>query len=194
VIVTAHHDGAFAWRKDSTVSAGFMRTDGLDILTRALGESSAAGDRLFWPDGAKQDSLSYRLSFASPRVRQNGKLEPLKVRVANPVFTLMIPWFKDAEMTDKPRIAYPIKAERTAEGYLTLEFVVDTLGRIPPGSVKEVFEPGVKRMTEAERAYYDSFLASVRRGVPTGKYKPATIAGCPINQQVRQMFDFKLAQ
>lgn len=193
VVVTAHHDGTFAWKKDTTVTADFMGTSGLDILTRALSEASAGGDRVFWPDGAKQDSLSYRLTFESPGVRQNGKLEPLKVRVANPVFTLMIPWFKPAEMSEKPRIDYPIRPQSgSSEGKVILDFVVDTVGHIDPASVKEV--PPPKKLIGEEGAYYQRFLASTMRGVPSGKYKPATIAGCPINQQVRQSFDFKLAQ
>jgi hypothetical protein len=125
VVVTVHHDGTFSWRKDSTAIASFTGTGGLDILTRALSESLAAGDRVFWPEGAKQDSLSYHLSFVAPSVRRNGKLEPLKVRIANPAFTLMIPWYSPPEMIEQ-------------------------------------------------------------LGVPTGKYKPATIAGCPINENVRQ--------
>jgi hypothetical protein len=193
VIVTTKRDGTFTWKNDTTVSADFMGTKGLDILTRALTEASAGGERVFWPENAKQDSLSFQLSFVTPGVRENGKLEPLKVRVANPVFTLMIPWFKAAEMSEKPRIDYPIRPQSgSAEGKVVLDFVVDSLGHIDPASVKEV-APAKKPIGE-DGAYYQRFLASTIRGVPSGKYKPATIGGCPINQQVRQSFDFKLAQ
>src|SRR6185436_9642833 len=122
-------DGTFAFRKDTAVSANFMGTSGLDMLIKALTEASAAGERVFWPDGAKEDSLSFRLSFESPSVRQGGKLEPLRVRVANPVFTLMMPWMTPGAMIKKPRIDYPIKPQSgSSEGQVVLDFVVDTLG------------------------------------------------------------------
>lgn len=195
VIVTARRDGSFTWRKDTTVSASFMGTAGLDMLTKALTESSAGGDRIFWPEGVTGDSLSFRLSFESPSVRQGGKLEPLRVRVANPVFTLPMPYFQPAEMSKKPRIDYPIKSQSgNYQGFVVLEFVVDTVGRVNPASVHEVFEPGVKPPVGEVGQYYRSFLAATTRGLPTGEFKPAAIAGCPINQMVRQKFDFKLAQ
>jgi len=195
VIVTALRDGTFTWRRDTTVYASFMGTKGLDILDRALKESRDGGERVFWPDGAKGDSLSFRLSFQSPSVRQGGKLEQLQVRVANPVFSLMMPWLTPAEMSKKPRIDYPIKSQTASyEGHVILDFVVDTVGHINPASVHEVLAPGVKRPTGDLGRYYTAFLAATTRGLPTGEFKPATVAGCPINQQVRQTFDFKLDQ
>ena len=195
VVVTAHRDGTFTWRKDTTVSASFMETQGLDMLAKALTEANSAGERVFWPEGAKEDSLSFRLSFESPGVRQGGKLEQLRVRVANPVFTLMMPWMKPGEMTKKPRIDYPIRTQTANyEGHVVLEFVVDSAGHIDPASVHEFLAPGVKRPTGELGRYYSAFLAATTRGLPTGEFKPATVGGCPINQQVRQTFDFKLGQ
>lgn len=193
VVVTAHRDGTFTWKKDTTVTADIMGTSGLDILTRALAESSAGGDRIFWPEGVKQDSLSYSLSFESPGVRQNGKLDPLRVRVANPVFTLKIPWYKAAEMSEKPHIVYPIRPPSgSSGGKVVVDFVVDSAGHIDVATVKEVAP--AKMPIGDDAVYYRAFLTSTMRGISSAKYKPATIAGCPINQQVRQSFDFKLAQ
>jgi hypothetical protein len=195
VLVTAHHDGSFTWRKDTTVTASFMGTQGLDLLAKALAEASASGERVFWPEGPKDDSLSFRLSFESPGVREGGKLEQLRVRVANPVFTLPMPWFKPGEMTKKPRIDYPIRPQSSNyQGKVVLEFVVDSVGHIVPASVQEVLSPGVQRPVGEEAGIYRNFVAATIRGVPSGEYKPATVAGCPINQTVRQLFDFKLDQ
>ncbi len=194
VVVTAKRDGTFTFRKDTAVSSDFMQTNGLDLLTRALTESAAGGDRVFWPETAKGDSLSFRQEFASPAVRPNGKLEPLAVRVANPAFTLPMPWFKLAEMTRKPRIDYPIKPQSgLSQGRVILDFVVDTAGKIDPSSVHEYWPEGAKRPVGQDVAYYRSFLAATTRGVATGEYKPATVGGCAINQRVRQSFDFSLA-
>jgi hypothetical protein len=195
VLVTAHHDGTFAWRKDTTVTVSFMGTQGLDILVKALAEASASGERVFLPEGPKDDSLSFRLSFESPGVREGGKLEQLRVRVANPVFTLPMPWFRPGEMTKKPRIDYPIRPQSSNyQGKVVLEFVVDNVGHIVPASVHEVLSPGVQRPVGEEAGIYRNLVAATIRSAPSGEYKPATIAGCPINHTVRQSFDFKLDQ
>lgn len=195
IVVTAHHDGTFTWKKNTNVASAFMKTDALDLIARALTESAAAGDRAFWPEGAKDDSLSFELSFATPAVRQGGKIEPLHVRVANPVFTLPMPWFETATMTKEPRIDYPIRSQSSRyEGKAILEFIVDSAGHVLPESIHEIWPEGVKRPVGDEAAYYRSFLAAAIRGLPTGEFKAAMIGGCAINQQVRQAFDFKLAQ
>lgn len=196
VVVTTHRDGSYTWiQKPSTATPRFIETGALDLLTRALSETSSSGERIFWPEQATGDSLSFRLSFISPVVRPNGKIEPVRVRVAMPVFTLPVPWFKAAAMVRQPRIDYPLRSEAgAAEGGVTLDFIVDSTGRVDPASVREYWPPAMKRPTGYLGDYYRAFLAATVRGLPSGKFEPATVAGCPFSQQVRQLFDFKLSR
>jgi periplasmic protein TonB len=80
-----------------------------------------------------------------------------------------------------PTPRYP-EALRAAgvEGRVTLEFVVDTAGRVDPHSI---------RVLESTA---DAFVASVRDALAGTRYHPALVAGHPVAQRVRQEFAFAL--
>jgi hypothetical protein len=185
VVVAAHHDGTFAWRKDTTSLVGFMEAGELDRIVNALSESAAAGDRVFWPDSAKEDSLSFRLAYAFPMVRADKKIEPLHVRVANPVFTIQMPWFSTAKMSSPPRYPLPRPPRKDSQYGIILDFVVDSTGRVDPATISEYVPPGFQPVA-GEAEFHRSFRDAAIRGLPSAQFQPATIGGCAISQHMRQ--------
>ena len=82
-----------------------------------------------------------------------------------------------------PTPRYP-EALREAgiEGEVTLEFVVDTAGRVEDGSIRVLSSAA------------DAFVVSVRDALAGTRYHPALVAGQRVRQLVRQGFVFSLTQ
>lgn len=72
--------------------------------------------------------------------------------------------------------------EAGVEGEVTLEFVVDTTGRVDGGSVRVISTPA------------DAFVVSVRDALVATRYHPALVGGRRVRQLVRQEFVFSLTQ
>lgn len=190
MVVTAHRDGSFSWIADRTNTRP-GETRGLDILADALSETAASGERLFWPAGAKGDSLFFVLNLEHPLVRQDGKVGVRIARMAFPLFTLLMPWMKAAEMTREPRIFYPDRPA-TTDGRVVIEFVVDSAGKVEPESVHEYWPRGLAVPTGEAGEYYRAFRSATLRGVASGGYAASLVGGCPTRREVRQSFEFKV--
>jgi protein TonB len=72
--------------------------------------------------------------------------------------------------------------EAGVEGQVTLEFVVDTTGRVEGGSVRVLSSAA------------DAFVVSVRDALAGTRYHPALVGGRRVRQLVRQGFVFSLTQ
>ncbi|HZS62735.1 MAG TPA: TonB family protein [Gemmatimonadaceae bacterium] len=68
------------------------------------------------------------------------------------------------------------------EGEVTLEFVVDTSGRVERGSVRTISSTA------------EAFVVSVSDALAATRYHPALVGGCHVRQLVRQQFVFSLRQ
>ena len=66
------------------------------------------------------------------------------------------------------------------EGEVLAQFVVDTLGRVEPGSFKVI------------RKSHDLFEAAVRSALPQMRFLPAEVGGRKVKQLVQQPFVFAL--
>ncbi len=192
MVVIAHRDGTFSWAADRTNTRP-GETLGLDLLADALKETAESGERLFWPAGAKADSLFFVLNLEYPLVRQDGKKSFRLTRMAFPLFTLPMPWMKAAEMTREPRIFYPDK-RATYNGKVVIEFVVDSAGKVEAKSIQEYRPHGVAVPTGEAGEYYRAFRAATLRGVASGEYAASLVGGCPTRRPVRQSFEFKVRQ
>ena len=188
VVVVAHRDGTYTWKEDTTALVGFMGTSELHRIADALNESSAAGDRIFWPDSVKEDSAAFRLAYAFPVMGADKKLQPLQVRVANPAFTIMMPWFKPAQMSHPPPVHFPTPIPNSSHYGIMLDFVVDSKGRVVPATIREYVPPG-RDSTQGNAEYHRAFLKSVVRDFQSARFTPASIGGCAIDQRVRNPFD-----
>jgi TonB family protein len=82
-----------------------------------------------------------------------------------------------------PTPRYP-ESLRTAgvEGEVTLEFVVDTSGRMEVGSMRTISSTA------------QAFVVSACDAVAATRYHPALVAGRRVRQVVRQQFVFSLTQ
>jgi TonB family protein len=82
-----------------------------------------------------------------------------------------------------PRPDYPPTLRAAGlEGEVLVTFVVDSTGRVEPGSIT------VRRESHAQ------FAESVRRWLPRTRYQPAELRGRPVRQLVQQQVGFSLAR
>ena len=82
---------------------------------------------------------------------------------------------------DNPQPAYPaILRSAQVAGEVLVQFVVDTLGRVEPQSIKIL------------RATHPLFADSVRRWLARTRYGPAEVDGRPVRQLVQQEVAFTL--
>lgn len=78
---------------------------------------------------------------------------------------------------------YPEELQRRGiEGWVTLQFVVDTLGHVEPSSVR------VANSTSS------AFTAAVLEAVPQMRYRPALRNGRPVRQEAEQVIRFQVAR
>jgi TonB family protein len=97
-------------------------------------------------------------------------------------------WFEDVERAATPlgrqrQPRYP-EALRSArvEGGVTVTFVVDTLGRVEPASI---------RMSESAHALFEP---AVQAALLQTRFRPARVRGGPVRQLVQQRFVFALTR
>ena len=192
--VIAHRGGAPTLRiPEWSAGADSLPKSSLRLLVRAISEVIASGETVSIPESIPADSISFRLSFLFPDVTKQGKVIPVKGRQPIPVFTISVAWRKSPEMARFPRIDYPeISRTRSAVGVVRLAFAIDKNGQVDPESVREVWPAGIPKPQGDLLKAYEAFLSAVKRGLPTGKYSPASFGGCPVRQVVVQSFDFQV--
>jgi protein TonB len=79
----------------------------------------------------------------------------------------------------EPRYPAPLR-DRAVEGAVTVRFVVDSTGRVAPGSL---------RVLDAAHVL---FADAVRDALARARYAPAELRGRPVAQLVEQRFEFRL--
>ena len=83
--------------------------------------------------------------------------------------------------TATPR--YPAMLQSAGvEGSVRAQFVVDTLGRVEPGSFR------------ALESSHDLFTAAVRDALGRARFKPAELGGHRVRQLVEQSFSFSISR
>ena len=85
------------------------------------------------------------------------------------------------EVVEQPAPRYPaVLAEARIPGRVELAYIVDTLGRVEPGSL---------RILEST---HRAFAATAETTVLTSRYRPARYHGRVVRQLVRQAFSFRV--
>jgi hypothetical protein len=193
VVVTVKKDAPPTWSvKAWSGRADSSERSSLRILRRAIADVIANGESVMLPDGIG-DSATFGMSFVNPRVTKEGKIIPVKVRQPVPVFSLLVPWDKAVELTRFPDIKYPeISRSFGAIGSVRLAFLVDKAGRPDAENAKEIWPPDKPRLTGRTLLAYEAFLRAVKRDLPSGRFSPAVIGGCVVDQMVEQTFEFKI--
>lgn len=194
VSITVRRNGQLTWRAaEWSTGADTVVKSSLAFLQRAIKEAVDGGEMVSIPDGFTGDSLAFTLAFITPVVEKGGKVRPLKARQAIPVFTISRIWETPVEVTKRPNIEYPAFARSIGSiGDVRLTYVVDSEGKIKPGSIRESWPAGIERPKGQLKNAYDAFLEAVMRDLPRARFKPATLGGCPVNQVVVQDFNFLL--
>jgi TonB family protein len=86
-----------------------------------------------------------------------------------------------AQLGGNPTPEYPRSLRTSAlEGDVLVTFVVDTTGRVAPGSITIV------------QSTHELFADAVRRWLPRTRYSPAEIRGAKVKQLVQQRIEFSM--
>lgn len=196
IVVTVGRDGGFSWRVDD--SGSLLRPGGQsppdnDLLVQALAAARDSGERLFWPADATVDSLSFRLELSVPTPTRTGALKSTPLRVSIPIFSLAVPWISNVAVTKAARIRYPeVLRQMGMTGTIILRYVVNADGRADPATLSDLWNSPLPYPSGDMGRAYRSFIATVRRDLPTGRFQPALAGGCPVPQLVRQPFVFDI--
>ncbi|HEU4996304.1 MAG TPA: hypothetical protein VFT29_15915 [Gemmatimonadaceae bacterium] len=192
-LITTSPSGRFAWRR-LTDAADTVLTAADRALEHALLALADEGQRLSWPNDARSDSLSFKLTFTRSLVRKDLRIVPPEAYYPVPVFSLMTPWEQPAEMVAPPRISYPLAPRRDfREGTFIIEYVVDTTGAVDINSVRDRWPANKPRLTGERGKYYADFVQAVRNGLRHARFRPELVGGCAVRQRVVQSFNFALA-
>jgi hypothetical protein len=158
-------------------------------LLDAVHQTVEEGEGPFWPAGTSGDSLIFGFSFERTNFRESTLSTP--GRIAFPLFSILFPPEEPVRHIGKSQPPYPDREQ--SEGVTAVviaQYLVDSTGHEIPESFKDIRPP--TDITPAQRAAYIAFRESIRRWLPTDKFEPAHIAGCPVRQLIQQPFTFSI--
>ncbi|MEO7217117.1 MAG: energy transducer TonB [Gemmatimonadaceae bacterium] len=160
------------------------------MLTAARA-AMAAGEGTYWPGDAEGDSLEFRVGFVLP---PPGQIFPLATsRLAFPAFLVNFPVVTPAEIESETAPEYPASAKQAkAAGTVVVDFEVDSMGRVARESIRNVEAPTTTQLSPLALAANQAFFESVQAWLPTTRFTPAHIGGCPVSQQMRKPITFEL--
>lgn len=191
VHIVAHRNGRMTWYEDKGVHVASAAA----LLGHALDSLTAAGELFPWPDGLAADSMVVRIGFHWQFFPAKGTaVNPVVgVRGAVPIFSLAVPAQQEARVIYQPKLSYPSASQLSgARGYLVMQFVVDTSGRVDMQTVHDQWPTDRPRLTGELGMYYASFLDVVRRALPDFRFAPARIGKCAVRQLESEPFIFNL--
>lgn len=190
--VTWYRDGRLGWRLAADIdSANPSPTKTARLFASALDSARAAGDIFMpWPDAVHADSVEIMVYFRRPRVDVTGTLMPIDERVAVPMFTVAAPREKTVGLKRRPVAPhYPDELMHEGiEGKVTLQFVVDTMGRADSMTFRDLWPRGEPRLAGQQAVYYGELVAAAKRSVMQARFSPAEVGGCKVRQLVQQPF------
>lgn len=171
-------------------------TAGAALLARAASATVDADGPFFWDERVEGDSLAFELAFAPSGDRSEPPRRSYLPPVAFSVFRHMLPAETPvALIPGSTTMRYPAAAKRANfVGTVLMRFVVDSTGHVPPESIGDVWPTDKPRPTGRAAAAYAEFVEAARTALRTGRFRPATIGGCPVAQLVVQPFDFSLTR
>jgi hypothetical protein len=191
--VTVHRAGSLTFTDPDPTMSG--SGGGVALLASGLGDAIPAGFRFEWPVGVASDSVVFDIALTRSMKTLDFLLPRSSFDTPEEVFTVRMPLqYEPAREIRPARITYPSSISgRSATGYVTLAFVIDTAGRVEMKTVREVWGNQRPEVMRDMGRYYHDFVIAVRRGLPTARYEPERLGGCPIRSQVQQSFHFKSA-
>jgi hypothetical protein len=136
--------------------------------------------------------MQFTIAFALPPL---GQAFPFgSDRIAFPAFSEKFPSFFAAVITSETAPEYPVAAKQVkAAGVIVVDFDVDSTGHVVPESIRDVRSPQLAQLSGMALAAHNEFFESVRSWLPTTRFTPARIGGCPVRQQLRKPITFDLS-
>lgn len=193
VIVTLHRDGSFRGNADDG-GAESLQGAGIRLIEHAIAALSADGERVYWPDALKGDSIRFRISIAAPFPEKDGTAGEVEARFGSPVFTLALPWGEHVSVKKLSRPVYPLlPIQGMSEGFIVIQFRVDEKGDVDPATIKDLRPPGSPPMLGPLIEYYRQFVNAAKSSITRSQYRPAKVGRCSIPEVVRQPFQFSLS-
>jgi len=168
-------------------------TDGLERVAKILRGAWDEGERVFWPEQEKGDSVKFRMGFWAAPPNRDGSPDTTHHRFAVAVFSIALPWIEHATVDDLPKPVYPdTPRSHNIQGTITMSFVVDTTGYALISTMHDVLPPGAPVPVGDMADYYREFVRAVAEAMPKGRFHAAMMAGCKFPQRVNLPFEFKL--
>lgn len=161
----------------------------LRLLGAAVDRALERGERFSWPDDLAGDSLFFELRLAYPVPLSVG-VTPLRARHSVPLVAVRAPVYTPVVALEPLRIRHPRALSRGVKGSITVEFTVDTAGRVPPGSIRDRRDRDEPAPSGELARYYRSYLREMKRTIERTRWGPARIGGCLVEQRVVQEFNF----
>ena len=190
--LVVYADGRYSWRPDTARKPHLWRNEGVQLIERALADTRDSGELVFVPEGTVRDSATFRMGLYAPLVSTDGLVQPPVAHIQMAVFSLLVPWFKGVQAEYIPTPRYPELLIGPVEGTLTLQFSVDTLGRVEMSSVRDVWPSDRPRLTGDWGEYYRQFLMATRRAIRDARFKPAELGGCKVPHLAHQSYAFRV--
>jgi hypothetical protein len=75
---------------------------------------------------------------------------------------------------------------------IVLQFVVDTLGKAEPETIRDLWNSDKPRPTGDMGQYYQDFVDSVEQAVRYWRFYPARVGPCPVEQIVQLPIKFAM--
>ena len=193
ILVTLHRGAGLTWSaQEWSVPADTIQRSSMSLLYRAVEAVLNDGEFIQYPDAVDADSVFFSLSLVNPTVTEQGKMVPVVARHPIPIFSLAIPWEKPIRVIKNPRVEYPTFSQSIGSvGGVRVEYYVDKSGRAEPQTMKEVWPAGIPKPTGDLLTAYTEFLRAVKRGLPSARFSPAIVGGCPVKKVVDHFFEFK---
>jgi hypothetical protein len=189
--VVAHRNGDMTRRADGSGGDSAATL----LFTRAFDAARARGAALVeWPDGLADDSALVHLTLWPDYVGDIPEvMAPGATMRKFAVFSLTEPERSPAyPLPNQRQPVYPYENERRRiEGSVLMQFVVDTMGRAEPGSIRELWPAGRPRLGGDSAYSHDEFVYSVRVWLREYRFRPARIGTCAVKQRVQQPLEFK---
>ena len=190
VHVVARRDGTLRWSLIQNAAS-----PAAVLLERALADAKASDETFIPPDNFGADSLPFTLNYVRGYQIAGGRVV---ARAAGPptlvAYTTRMGVEKQAGAvpgTLRPR--YPDGAlYGRAEGYVVLQFVVDTTGVAVDSTIHDLWPKSKPRLTGALGEHYDRFVRAATESVRLAKFYPAEIAGCKVKQLVQLPVTYSL--
>jgi hypothetical protein len=191
LFVTVHRDGRITHRVSRTRSD----TVAAALLAKALDSPLSQVPPFEWGADSLRDSVSFRFDLGWATVDSAGKVQPARfTRTPVALFSVAHPWEMSVTPSRRNRgPSYPPGPRNSwVEGYVNMQFLVDTSGHAVPASMRAVWPASIPELTGEKRRYYDAFVDEIRRALPKMEFSPALIGGCKTAQLVQMPFEFKL--